>query len=112
MKAYLMGGHYCLHIEERTEFPLLLNSHLVANLQDDAGADLGKKIVLKYDPKARDPSVDYKPPKSSWDGLKEINVTITDEQFARLEVMAFDIFRFGSAFSVDLYLEKNISDLI
>lgn len=112
MKAYNSGGHYHVHIDEKTEFPSLMQNPLETNLQDDSGEDLGKRFVLKYDAKARNSDVAFVPPESFWDEMREIHVTITSDVYERLEQQRLYVHRFGSAESIDLHLEEDISNFI
>ena len=106
MKAYNSGGHYYIHIDEGTEFPYLTNKPLEANLQDDSGVDLGKKVVLSYNPQERNPIVNFIPPESSWDELREIHITITREQYEMLGLRRLEVSHFGGGSNIDLYLEE------
>lgn len=112
MKVYNSGGHYHIHIDKEMEFPQLLQKPLEANLQDGSGADLGKKFVLCCKPKESNLLVDFIPPESSWDELREILVTITKEQYEMLGLRRPAVYRFGGSSSIDLYLEDSISDFI
>jgi len=109
MKAYVSGGHYHLHIDELKEFPSLQNKPLKTNLQNDSdGSDLGKKVQLSYDAKAREHSIDFVPPEAFWDKLKKIHVTLTHEQYQRLGRNRLEVIRFGGGSSIDLHLENDI----
>jgi hypothetical protein len=113
MKAYISGGHYHIHIDEKREFPSLRDSPLEVNLQDDSdGSDTGKKVMLKYEQDARNFSIDFVPPEAAWDELREIKVTINREQYERLRAQRLEVQRFGGGSSVDLHLEEDISGFI
>lgn len=113
MKAYVSGGHYHLHIDEAKEFPSLLHKCLETSLQKDSdGSDLGKKVRLSYDAKAREHSIDFFPPKAFWDKLKKIHVILTNEQYQRLGRNRLEVIRFGGSSSIDLYLEDDIESLM
>lgn len=113
MKAYTSGGHYHLHIDEKHEFPSLFSKSLETTLQCDfSGFNLGKKIVLRYNHEASDPTVDFIPTESSWDELKEIHITLTRNQYELLGFRKIETYRFGGGSSIDLHLEKDLSDFI
>ena len=113
MKAYVSGGHYHLHIDEANEFPSLLNKPLETSLQNDSdGSDLGKRVTLSYDTKAREHSIDFVPPESFWDELKEIRVRLTNEQYQRLGENRLEVIRFGGGSSIDLYLGDDVESLM
>jgi len=112
MKAYNSGGHYHIHIDKKRELPSLKESPIETNLQNDSGEDLGKRFTLKHNPRAEKTEVSFIPPESSWNELREINVTITSEVYEKLKQNRLYVHRFGSAESIDLYLEEDISGLI
>ena len=113
MKAYYSGGHYHLYIDEAKEFPSLQNQPLETNLQNDSGgSDLGKKIQLSYDAKAREHAIDFVPQGAVWDKSKEIHVRLTNEQYQRFGQNRLEVIRFGSGFSIDLHLEDDIDSLM
>lgn len=113
MKAYVSGGHYLVYIDEANEFPYLLHKHLETNLQNDSdGSDLGKKVTVTCDTKAREHSVDFFPAGAFWDELKEIRVKLTNEQYQRLGQNRMEVIRFGSASSIDIYLDNDIKSFI
>ena len=81
MKAYVNGSHYYLYLDIiKKEIVKIYKEPLEASLQEETeGRDLGKKVVLALDKKAEENKVEYIPPESAWEELKEIHVTISLE---------------------------------
>jgi hypothetical protein len=112
MKAYNSDEHYHIHIDEVKEYLSLMSSPLETGLQNDSGGDLRKRFVLKYDRRSKRTDVSFVPPESSWEELREIHVTIHPDVHTRLGLQKSYVHRFGSAESIDLHLEEDISDYI
>lgn len=112
MKAYMSGSHYYVHIDEKEEFPSLSQKSLETNLQNyPSGDDLKKKILLSYDEKAKEVSVNFIPEQAFFDDIKEIRITLNKDLYSRLMLQRSYAHRFNNS-SIDFSLESKISDFI